>query len=177
MPYKIINCITFNLILYFMTNLRRTPSAFFTFLVFSFAITMTLSMVFRTLGAGSRTLAQALCPSAIFTLALMIYTGFVIPIGDMHVWFRWINYIDPLAYVFESLMINEFDGRYFKCSNFVPSGLNYTGVGGSNHICSTVGAVAGSDVVSGTDYLRLTYNYERTHLWRYGLKRYTHQRR
>jgi ATP-binding cassette subfamily G (WHITE) protein 2 (PDR) len=25
----------------------------------------------------------------------------------MHPWFRWINYLDPVAYAFESLMINE----------------------------------------------------------------------
>ena len=88
----------------------------------------------------------------------------------MHVWFRWIIYINPLAYVFESLMVNEFDGRYFTCSNFIPSGADYAGFSGANQICSTVGALPGSDSVSGTEYLQLTYNYERAHLWRYGLK-------
>ncbi len=150
-----------------MTNLRRTPSAFFTFLLFSFSVTMALSMFYRTQGAASRTLAAALCPAAIFTLAMMIYTGFVIPIGDMHPWLRWINYIDPIAYAFEALMINEFDGRDFKCAMFVPTGPEYARVGAVNHICATVGAIPGSDYVSGTEYIKLSFNYERAHLWRY----------
>jgi ABC-type multidrug transport system permease subunit len=48
-----------------------------------------------------------MAPAAIFILALIIYTGFAIPIIDMHPWFRWINYLDPVAYAFEALMINE----------------------------------------------------------------------
>ena len=34
--------------LYFMTNLRRTPGAFFTFYLFSMVCTLTMSMIFRT---------------------------------------------------------------------------------------------------------------------------------
>ena len=48
-----------------------------------------------------------MAPAAIFILALVIYTGFTIPVGAMHPWFRWINYLDPVAYAFEALMINE----------------------------------------------------------------------
>jgi ATP-binding cassette subfamily G (WHITE) protein 2 (PDR) len=105
-------------------------------------------MLFRTFGAMSRTLAQALCPSAIIILALMIYTGFVIPPTEMVPWFRWINYLDPIAYAFESLMINEFHGRDFDGANFGPC---YSDVGGIYHICSVVGSIPGSPVVSGTD--------------------------
>lgn len=40
LPYKITNAIIFNLIIYFMTNLRREPGAFFFFLLVSFTLTM-----------------------------------------------------------------------------------------------------------------------------------------
>jgi ATP-binding cassette subfamily G (WHITE) protein 2 (PDR) len=96
----------------------------------------------------------------------MVYTGFVIPINDMVPWFRWINNIDPIAYAYESLMINEFDGREFPCSTFVPSGPEYSNVGRFDHTCAVVGAVPGFNVVSGSEYLRLSFNYERSHLWR-----------
>ena len=66
-----------------------------------------MSMVFRTIGALSKSLAQAMAPAAVFILALVIYTGFTVPINNMHPWFRWINYLDPVAYAFEALMINE----------------------------------------------------------------------
>lgn len=84
LPAKLLTSVFFNLTLYFMTNLRRTPGAFFTFYFFSFACLLTMSMLFRTIGALSRSLAQAMAPAAVFILALVIYTGFAVPIGDMH---------------------------------------------------------------------------------------------
>jgi len=48
-----------------------------------------------------------MAPAAVVILALIIYTGFAIPITNMHPWFRWINYLDPVSYAFEALMINE----------------------------------------------------------------------
>jgi ATP-binding cassette, subfamily G (WHITE), member 2, PDR len=107
LPNKMVSSVFFNITLYFLTNLRRTPGAFFTFYLFSFTCVLAMSMVFRTIGALSRSLAQAMAPAAVFILALVIYTGFAVPIRDMHPWFRWINYLDPVAYAFESLMINE----------------------------------------------------------------------
>src|SRR3569833_132986 len=106
LPYKIGNTIFFNLVHYFMTNLRRTPSAFFTINLFSNFTTQVKSTLFRTFGAMSRSLVQARVPSAIIILALIIFTGFVVPPTAMVPWFRWINYIDPIAYAFESLMVN-----------------------------------------------------------------------
>lgn len=83
LPNKILTSIFFNLTLYFLTNLRRTPSAFFIFYLFSFMCVLAMSMVFRSIGALSRTLAQAMAPAAVLILSLVIYTGFVIPTGEM----------------------------------------------------------------------------------------------
>lgn len=60
MPSKIITALTINLILYFMTNLRREPGAFFLFFLISFTTTMVMSMIFRTIGSSTRTLSQAM---------------------------------------------------------------------------------------------------------------------
>lgn len=58
LPNKIGTAVGFNLSLYFMTNLRRTPGHFFVFLLFSFACTLTMSMYFRCIAALSRTFPQ-----------------------------------------------------------------------------------------------------------------------
>lgn len=166
MPYKIMNTIIFNLTIYFMTNLRREPGAFFFFVLISFTITLAMSMLFRTIAATSRTLTQALAPAAVIILAIIIYTGFVIPTPDMLSWARWINYIDPVAYGFESLMVNEFDGRDYDCSVFVPSGPGYETVGAFDKVCATTGSVAGSAVVSGTSYINTSFQYYAPHKWR-----------
>ena len=168
MPYKLSNTVIFNVTLYFMTNLRREPGAFFFFLLISFVTVMTMSMMFRTIASTSRTLSQAMVPAAGIILALVIFTGFVIPIDYMLGWCRWMNYIDPLAYAFESLMVNEFHGRNFTCSQFVPS-LDFPGyenVGSFNRICSTIGSVPGSGVVNGDKYINTGFQYYHEHKWR-----------
>ena len=168
MPYKICNTLVFNITLYFMTNLRREPGAFFFFLLMSFVTVMTMSMMFRTIASSSRTLSQAMVPAAGIILALVIFTGFVIPIDYMLGWCRWINYLDPLAYAFESLMVNEFHGRNFTCSQYVPSSTfpGYENVGALNRACSAIGSVAGSSVVNGDMYINSGFKYYHEHKWR-----------
>lgn len=170
MPAKIATAIAFNLVLYFMTNLRRTAGHFFIFFLFSFTTTLVMSNLFRFIGAVSRTQAQAMVPGSIFMLALMIYTGFAIPVRDMHPWFRWINYINPIAYAFESLMVNEFSNRKFPCSVTVPMGPGYEDLPPQSVVCSGAGAVAGEPFIDGDRYINAAYEYYQSHMWRnYGI--------
>ncbi|KAL2838015.1 ABC-2 type transporter-domain-containing protein [Aspergillus pseudoustus] len=168
MPYKILNAITFNIPLYFMTNLRQEAGAFFVFLLFSFVTTLTMSMLFRTMAASSRTLSQALVPAAILILGLVIYTGFTIPTRNMLGWSRWMNYVNPIAYGFESLMVNEFEGRTFPCSDneWIPRGDGYFNVDRANQVCAVVSATPGNEWINGTTYLRESFRYTPNHKWR-----------
>ncbi|KAG9531363.1 putative ABC multidrug transporter, partial [Aureobasidium melanogenum] len=163
MPYKLMNAIIFNLTLYFMTNLRRAPGPFFFFLLVSFFLTLTMSMLFRTIASVSRTLSQAMAPAAILILAIVIFTGFTIPTRYMLGWSRWINYLDPVAYGFEALMINEFHDRDFPCSAPVPLYGTYDQ---GTQVCNVVGAVAGQNFVSGDAYINSSFQYYHNHKWR-----------
>lgn len=168
LPNKVGTATVFNLALYFMTGLRREPRAFFIFYLFTFMCTLTISMYFRSIAALSRTMSQAMAPAAVFILSLIIYTGFAIPVGQMVVWFRWLNYINPVGYGFEALMINEFHNRKIPCSPsmIVPAGPAYMNVLPSQRICSTTGAAAGADFVDGDTWLQVNYQYTAGHLWR-----------
>ncbi|PQE26852.1 ABC transporter CDR4 protein [Rutstroemia sp. NJR-2017a BVV2] len=166
LPNKICTAIVFDLVLYFMTNLRRTPGHFFVFYLFTLVCTLAMSMFFRSIAALSRSLSEAMAPAAIFILSIVTYTGFAVPIRDMHPWFRWINYIDPVAYGFEAVMVNEFHNRKIPCSVFVPSGPGYGNVSPQQKICSTTGAAAGADFVDGDTYLEVNFGYKYSHLWR-----------
>ncbi|KAF2656342.1 putative multidrug resistance ABC transporter [Lophiostoma macrostomum CBS 122681] len=166
LPYKILNACTFNLVLYFMTNLRREPGAFFFFVLISFVLTLVMSMFFRSIASLSRSLVQALTPAAILILGLVMYTGFTIPTTYMLGWSRWIGYIDPVGYGFESLMINEFHGRNFTCVNYVPTGPGYDSITGENHVCSSIGSVPGQPYVNGDAYIGSGYQYVHSHKWR-----------
>ncbi|KAK9463807.1 ABC-2 type transporter-domain-containing protein [Lipomyces oligophaga] len=170
LPTKILTCLSFNITLYFMSNLRREPGHFFLYLLFSFTCTLTMSMIFRTIGSVTRTLQQAMLPACVIMLLLVVYTGFVIPTRDMHGWFRWINYLNPIGYVFESFLINEFHDRKFSCSQYVPMYSVYDTLPLEFRTCSTTGSVRGQNYVLGDDYIGLSYRYYHAHLWRnYGI--------
>lgn len=166
MPYKILNAITFNLVLYFMTNLRRTPGNFFFFVLVSFFLTLTMSMFFRSLASLSRSLVQALAPSAMVILGFVMYTGFAIPPNYVLGWSIWIRYLNPVSYAFEALMINEFHDRDFPCVNFVPMGAGYENVSGLQQVCSTVGSKPGQSFVNGDDYINSAFDYYAKNKWR-----------
>ncbi|GAA5843073.1 hypothetical protein JCM11251_002723 [Rhodosporidiobolus azoricus] len=170
MPYKIVNAILFNNIIYWMTNLRRNAGNFFFFVLVSFTLTLTMSMFFRSIAALSRSLSQALVPAALLILALVLYTGFAIPTNYMLGWISWVRYLNPIQFGFESLMANEFDGQSYLCDGVVPSGAGYPDVSSGFAACSTTGSIAGSNVVDGTTYINEQYGYYASHKWRnYGI--------
>ncbi|RAL17144.1 putative ABC multidrug transporter [Aspergillus homomorphus CBS 101889] len=162
-PVKFLLAVVFNIILYFLSNLRREPSQFFIYFLINFIVMFVMSAVFRTMAAITKTVSQAMTLAGILILALVIYTGFVVPVPKMHPWFGWIHYLNPIYYAFEILVANEFHGREFACSQFVPS---YPNLQGDSFVCSATGAVAGRRTVSGDDYIWASYRYTYSHVWR-----------
>ncbi|KAE8379057.1 ABC-2 type transporter-domain-containing protein [Aspergillus bertholletiae] len=162
-PVKFVLAVTFNIILYFLSNLRREPSQFFIYFLINFIIMFVMSAIFRTIAAITKTVSQAMTLAGILILALVIYTGFVVPVPYMHSWFGWIHYLNPIYYAFEILVANEFHGRKFVCAELVPA---YQNLEGDSFICSSKGAVAGRRTVSGDDYIWAAYEYSYTHVWR-----------
>lgn len=166
LPYKITNAIITNTTMYFMGNLRREPGAFFFFLLVIFTTTMTMSMLFRLIGSVTKSISQAMAPSAIILLGLILYTGFTIPTQYMRSWISWSRWVNPIYYGLESVMINEFAGIHFPCSTFIPFGPGYEDALPSGRACSAQGAVPGDDSVSGTAYMETAYGYDSSHRWR-----------
>ncbi|KAK7449547.1 hypothetical protein CaCOL14_013316 [Colletotrichum acutatum] len=167
LPYKMINALFINVPIYFMTNLRRESAGpFFFFLLFSFTITVSMSMIFRFLGSVTKTTSQALAPSAIILLALMLFSGFAMPQPYLNDWIGWIRWINPVFYAQESLALNEFIGRNFTCSQFVPTGPGYSTSTLDERVCDIGGAMPGSNSVNGEEHLRVVYGFLASHRWR-----------
>ncbi|KAG9770930.1 pleiotropic drug resistance protein, ABC superfamily, partial [Aureobasidium melanogenum] len=163
LPMKVAGAIGFNLVFYFMTNLNRHPGNFFFYLLVVLLVIFAMSGVFRFIGALSRTETQAMVPASVMMLALLIVTGFVVPLRYMLAWCRWINYVNPVAYGYEALMVNEFSGRQFTCTSYVPS---YGTPGTTNVACDAIGAIPGQSTVTGDAYINSAYSYYASHKWR-----------
>ncbi|KAJ5167607.1 uncharacterized protein N7482_003201 [Penicillium canariense] len=160
-PIKLLRISIFSIVLYFMANLRREPAQFFIFYLFLVFAVLTMSGLFRSLGALTRSVGQAMAFAGILVLCIVVYTGFTLPQPYMHPWLSWIRWINPIYYTFEALIANEFHGKSYPCTSIVPSYGT-----GSSFICSSVGAKAGERVVSGDAFIEQNYHYYYSHLWR-----------
>ncbi|KAF5006716.1 hypothetical protein FDECE_6926 [Fusarium decemcellulare] len=157
-PNKIVLTFAFNLPVYFLGNLRRTPAAFFTYYLFGFMCLLNGSVIYRSMGAMSRTLVGSQPPGAVLVALMTIYSGFVLPFRDMRPWLQWFSYINPVYYAFEAM----FSGRRFECTDFVPRS-NWDS---SHFICSASGARPGETSVSGDAYIEAEFGFHSQHLWR-----------
>lgn len=90
-PIKFVSATVFNIVLYFMSGLRREAGAFFLYFLISFISTFVMSGIFRTLAAVTKTVSQAMTLAGPMILALVIYTGFMIHVPQMVDWFGWIR--------------------------------------------------------------------------------------
>ncbi|KAF3168493.1 hypothetical protein TWF225_011796 [Orbilia oligospora] len=166
LPYKITNGLITNVILYFTTGLRRESGPFFFFFLISFTMTLAISTFFRFFASVTKTVDQAMAPSSIIIIALVLYTGFSIPVQYMKGWASWIRWVNPISYGFESVMINEFHGQNYLCSAYIPSGPVYDAVNPEQRTCASKGSLPGLNVVSGTAYIQTTFGFQENHKWR-----------
>lgn len=163
---KVAASVIFNIIIYFLGGLRYEAGPFFIFFIVNFAALLSMSSIFRTVAASTKTIAQALAAAGVILIAAVVYTGFVLPRPNMHPWFKWLTWIDPLAYAFEALMVNEFHGRDFPCSNVIPAYPGFTNGSSEMFVCSEKGSIPGELFVNGDRYLDASFGYQYSHLWR-----------
>ena len=57
-------------------------------------------------------------------------------------------------------MINEFAGRRFPCTEFVPP---YGSESDNSRFCTAVSGVPGQSYIDGTAYVNSAYNYQPSH--------------
>ncbi|GIK06980.1 hypothetical protein Aspvir_002633 [Aspergillus viridinutans] len=164
-PLVFIQVTLFELIVYFMANLSRTPSQFFIQFLFIFSLTMTMYSFFRALGAVSASLDVATRLTGVAIQALIVYTGYLIPPWKMHPWLKWLIWINPVQYAFEAVMSNEFYNLDIQCvrPNIVPDGPNAQP---GHQSCAIQGSSPDQLVVPGSSYIKTAFSYTRSHLWR-----------
>ncbi|KAF2835370.1 ABC drug exporter AtrF [Patellaria atrata CBS 101060] len=168
LPVVFVQVAIFALIMYFTTDLDVDVSKFFIYLLFIFTTTINLTSLYRMFASLSPTINDAVRFSGLALNLLLIFTGYVIPkpqLLDQYIWFGWLYWVNPVGYSFEAVLANEFSDRIMGCSpqQLVPQGPDidprYQG-------CAITGASLNLKSVAGADYLKTTYNYSRSHLWR-----------
>ena len=167
LPVMLFQVTHFGLVLYFMTGLKTSAAAFFTYLVINYTTALSMTSFFRVVGAAFPTFDAATKVSGLSIVALFVYMGYMIVKPEMHPWLSWIFWINPMAYAFDALLSNEFHGQEIPCVGpyLIPNGLGYTdGLGGQ--ACAGVGgAQPGASSLTGDQYLD-SMSFSHSHIWR-----------
>ncbi|KAJ5385996.1 hypothetical protein N7509_008537 [Penicillium cosmopolitanum] len=166
-PMAILQVTVWSLIVYFMVGLSMGASEFFTYWLILFVTNMCACSLFRAIGAvfGSFNIASQISGYAISIMAM--YSGYQIHYTQMHPWFGWLYWLNPLSYGFEALMGNEFHLKHMPCvgPNLVPHGEGYRTDGQFASCAGVGGARQGATSLTGDEYLS-SLSYSHAHLWR-----------
>jgi ABC-type multidrug transport system permease subunit len=166
-PVVMLQVTIFSIILYFMAALQTNAAKFFTFWIVVNANNLVFIQLFRMVGALCGHFGTASQLTGLLSTVFFVYGGYLIPFQSMHVWFRWIFYLNPAAYAFESLMANEFAGLALDCvaPQYVPFGAGYEDTVGHRG-CTVLGSDNMSGVIDGHAYIEQQFSYATGHIWR-----------
>ncbi|KIJ14545.1 hypothetical protein PAXINDRAFT_169702, partial [Paxillus involutus ATCC 200175] len=156
----------FAVLCYFLVGLQQSSAQFFTFLLFVFTVTLIMKAFIRSIAACFRAESSAVSLAAFMVLLQMLYTGYTIPRPGIVSALRWITYLNPFRYAFESLLLNEFHTLNGTCTTLVPQGPGYENITLANQVCTAIGSQPGLATVDGNAYLYLSYGYEYSNLWK-----------
>jgi ABC-type multidrug transport system permease subunit len=90
LPFSIVRVLIYDVIIYFMVNLRRSGDAFWTFHLFNYMAFLSIQGIFRTLGFFFSSYDAAFRLGAFLVTGLVLYTGYLIPVQQMNKWLFWI---------------------------------------------------------------------------------------
>jgi ATP-binding cassette subfamily G (WHITE) protein 2 (SNQ2) len=121
---------------------------------------------FRMVGAWCRHFGIAAQISGVCIMGMMVYAGYLIPVPEMHDWFRWIAYLNPASYCLQALIASEMGNRELACitPQFVPFGPSY--MDDSFRSCTSPGSAPGADTIDGETYIESQYDASVHTVWR-----------
>ncbi|GMM38363.1 hypothetical protein DASC09_057020 [Saccharomycopsis crataegensis] len=163
--FKMLGIVPFIIINFFLAHLKRDAGNFFVNFLFVILSSFSMNAFFQMIAIFSPALSIANSICGLLTLAAICYSCFMIQLPSMHPWFKWINWLNPIRYGFESIMVNEFHHVNMTCSKIVPSGSGYEGISVANQACVSDGSVPGSIFVHGDKYIKAAFDFSFMHLW------------
>lgn len=98
---------------YYLIGLRKDPLHLFHAALTCVMTGLSGMAVGTVAGAAFNEIGMALAVLPLLLLPLMMFSGLIINIGSIPIYFRWIKYISPMKYGYEALMKNEYLGMRF----------------------------------------------------------------
>ena len=106
----------FSIIAYWLCNFRPTASAFFWWVLWLFLDLLAAESLVILISSLVPIFVVALAATAFANGLWMSVGGFMVQPHNLNPFWRYVfHYIDYQSYVFQGMMVNEFDGRVYSC--------------------------------------------------------------
>lgn len=122
LPFLFLIALLFSVVEYWLSNFRPEPSAFFKWVLWLFLDLVAAESLVVFVSSMFNIFVVALAVTAFANGLWMCVDGFLVPMGILNVFWKYVfHYIDYQAYVFQGMMVNEFEQREYSCAT-LPNG-------------------------------------------------------
>ncbi|KIW08776.1 uncharacterized protein PV09_00713 [Verruconis gallopava] len=143
-PYLFLMSMLFSVVAYFLSNFHMDGTSFMRWVLFLFLDLMAAEGLVVLVSSIAPIFVVALAVTAFANGLWMCVNGFMVQVQTINVFYRYVfHYIDYQAYVFQLMMVNEFQHRTYKCQKLA-NGDNY---------CMYPPTTSGGDEIAGIEVL------------------------
>jgi ABC-type multidrug transport system permease subunit len=124
-PYLFLRSFLFSVVAYFLSNFRMDGTSFMRWVFYLFLDLMAAEGLVVLVSSIAPIFVVALAVTAFANGLWMCVNGFMVQVETLNVFYRYVfHYIDYQAYVFQLMMVNEFQHRKYECQKLA-SGESY----------------------------------------------------
>lgn len=115
-PFLFLIALLFSIVTYWLSNFRSGPEAFFRWVMWLFLDLLAAESLVVLVSNIFPIFVVALAVTAFANGLWMCVDGFLVPMTILNPFWKYVfHYIDYQAYVFQGMMVNEFEHREYDC--------------------------------------------------------------
>lgn len=123
LPYLLLIAILFSVITYWLTGFQPTAGAFWLWVLWLFLDLVAAESLVVLVSSTFPIFVVALAITAFANGLWMCVDGFLVPLTTLNVFWKYVfHYIDYQAYVFQGMLVNEFQDRTYDCAGSAKDG-------------------------------------------------------
>ncbi|KAI9806631.1 MAG: hypothetical protein M1825_006088 [Sarcosagium campestre] len=123
LPYLFLIALLFSVVEYWLSNFRPNASAFWIWVLWLFLDLVAAESLIVLVSSIFPVFVVALAVAAFANGLWMCVDGFLVPTATLNVFWKYVfHYIDYQAYVFQGMLVNEFEHRTFDCAGNAQEG-------------------------------------------------------
>lgn len=145
LPFLFVITLLFSVVAYWLIDFRADASTFFMFVLWLFLDLVAAESLVVFVSSIFNVFVVALAITAFANGLWMCVDGFLVPMNILNVFWKYVfHYIDYQAYVFQGMMVNQFQHGEYDCA----------ALSGGSYQCSYASALNAEGRFYGTDILR-----------------------